>query len=141
MFSIYGLDGEQGLGFARSLWHPFMTKLSSEKIFPGSLTRTRKRSQVRVLKVSFFFSESASFFFIHTWADKTKAQKEEEKDKAAKADDPKAGAGVGKIVTLISDDSNKVRNIICFSRLLPSNFTFLDLRYGNHALFFLRRYI
>ena len=50
--------------------------------------------------------------------DKTKAQKKEEKDKAAKADDPKAGADVGKIVNLIAGDSNRVRNIICVSRLL-----------------------
>jgi hypothetical protein len=55
---------------------------------------------------------------------KTKAQKKDEKDKAAKADDPKAGADVGKIVNLIAGDSSRVGNIICFSRLLSSNFTF-----------------
>jgi hypothetical protein len=55
--------------------------------------------------------------------DKTKAQKKEEKDKAAKADDPKAGADVGKIVNLIAGDSTRVRNIICLSRILSSNFT------------------
>ena len=55
----------------------------------------------------------------------SKAQKtpEEEKEKAAKADDPKAGADVGKIVNLIAGDCNRVRKIICFSRLL-SNFLF-----------------
>ena len=62
-----------------------------------------------------FFSESVSLLFIQNLVDKTKAQKKEEKDKAAKADDPKAGAGVGKIVNLIAGDSNRVRNIICFS--------------------------
>ena len=54
------------------------------------------------------------FFFIHFLVDKTKAQKKEEKDKAEKADDPKAGADIGKIVNLISTDTGKVRNIICF---------------------------
>ena len=62
-----------------------------------------------------FFPASTSFFFIHVFVDKTKAQKEEEKGKAAKADNPKAGADFGKIVNLISGDSNMVRNIICFS--------------------------
>ena len=67
--------------------------------------------------------ESAYFFSIHTLVDKTKAQKKEEKDKAAKADDPKAGADVGKIVNLIHGDCNRVRSIIYFSRL-SSDFTF-----------------
>jgi len=48
----------------------------------------------------------------------------EEKDKAAKADDPKAGADIGKIVNLIAGDCNRVRDIICFSRLLSSDFIF-----------------
>ena len=43
---------------------------------------------------------------------------EDEKDKAAKADDPKAGADVGKIVNLIAGDCNRVRSIIYFSRIL-----------------------
>ena len=99
-----------------------MTKLSSEKIFPRLQTRTRKRLQVKVLKVS-IFQNLLTFFPIHTLVDKTKAQKKEEKDKAAKADDPKAGADVGKIVNLIHGDCNRVRNIIYFSRL-SFNFTF-----------------
>ena len=70
-----------------------------------------------------FFPESASFLFIHTLIDKTKLQKKEDKDKAAKADNPKPGADVGKIVNLISSDASRVRTIICFSRFLPSNFT------------------
>ena len=56
--------------------------------------------------------------------DKTKAQKEEERDKAAKANDPKAGADVGRIVNLISGDSNRVRNIIFFSPHISSNSNF-----------------
>ena len=54
-------------------------------------------------------------FSLSNLIDKTKAQKKEGKDKAAKADDPKAGADVGKIVNLIAGDSIRVRNIICFS--------------------------
>ena len=56
----------------------------------------------------------------------SKAQKtpEEEKDEASKADDPKAGADVGKIVNLIAGDCNRVSNISCFSCLLSSNFSF-----------------
>ena len=56
------------------------------------------------------------FFLLHALIDKTKAQKKEEKDKAAKADDPRAGADIGKIVNLIAGDSNRVRNIVCFPR-------------------------
>ena len=99
-----------------------MTKLSSEKIFPGLPTRTRKRLQVKVLIVS-IFQNLLTFLSIHILVDKTKAQKKEEKDKAEKADDPKAGADIGKIVNLIAGDSNRVRNIIYFSRLC-CNFTF-----------------
>jgi hypothetical protein len=88
-----------------------------------------------------FFPESAFFYFIHTLVDKTKAQKKDEKDKVAKADDPKGGADVGKIVNLIAGDSIRVRNIICFSRLLSSSFSFLDLSNDIFALFSLRRYI
>ena len=79
--------------------------------------------QVKVLKVS-SFQNLLPFSPIHTSVDKTKAQKKEEKDKAAKADNPRAGADVGKIVNLIAGDSSRLRNIICFSHLLSSNFTF-----------------
>ena len=94
-----------------------MTNLSSEKIFRALLTRTsRTRLQEKMLEVS-SFPESAYFFFIHPLVDNSKAQKEE-KDKAAKADDPKSGADVGKIVNLMAGDCNRVRNIIYFSRFL-----------------------
>ena len=66
-----------------------------------------------VLKVSSFLN-LLTFFSIHPLVDDTKAQKKEEKDKAAKADEPKAGADVGKIVNLIHGDCNKVRNVIYF---------------------------
>jgi hypothetical protein len=54
----------------------------------------------------------------------SEAQKkpEVEKDKAAKANDPKAGADVGKIVNLIAGDCNRVRNSIYCSRILFSLF-------------------
>ena len=85
-----------------------------------------KRLQAKVLKVS-SFQNLLTFFSIHTLIDKTKAQKKEEKDKASKADDPKAGADVGKIVNLIAGDSNRVWNITCFTRLLLiSHFRFLE---------------
>jgi len=45
----------------------------------------------------------------HVITGKTKAQKRAEKEKAAKADDPKAGADVGKIVNLMAGDANRVR--------------------------------
>ena len=93
-----------------------MTKLSSEKIFRVLSTRTRKRLQVNIQKVGSFQN---LLLPIHCLVDKTKA----EKDRAAKADDPKAGADIGKIVNLI-DDSNRVGNIICFSCHLSSNFKF-----------------
>ena len=59
--------------------------------------------------------------------DNSKVQKEE-KDKAAKADGPKAGADVGKIVNLMAGDCNRVWNIICFfsSFLLMPHFRYLE---------------
>ena len=65
-------------------------------------------------KVSSLVKLSLSYF-IHHLVDKTKAQKKEEKDKAAKADDPKAGADVGKIVNLMAGDANRVRNVLFLS--------------------------
>jgi len=41
---------------------------------------------------------------------KAKAEKKEEKEKAVNADDPKAGADVGKMVTLTAGDANRVSN-------------------------------
>ena len=51
---------------------------------------------------------------------KTKAEKKQEKEKAAKADDPKAGADAGKIVNLMAGDANCV-----------SKFSFLCLEIGS----------
>ncbi|KAF8957708.1 ABC transporter type 1, transmembrane domain-containing protein [Flammula alnicola] len=42
----------------------------------------------------------------------TKAQKKAEKDKAAKADDPKAGADVGKIVNLMAGDASRLARTV-----------------------------
>jgi hypothetical protein len=57
-------------------------------------------------------------------ASKDQKKPEDEKEKAAKANDPKAGADVGKIVNLIAGDCNRVRNIVYFSRLPSINFSF-----------------
>ena len=60
--------------------------------------------------------------------DNSKAQKEE-KDKAAKADDPKAGADVGKIVNLMAGDCNRVRKhhlLFLVFFLLISRFRYLE---------------
>ena len=78
--------------------------------------------QIKVLKVGSVQICSSSFL-LHALIDKTKAQKKEEKDKAAKADDPRAGADIGKIVNLIAGDSNRVRNIV-FLGHFSSNFKF-----------------
>ena len=100
-----------------------MTKLSSEKTFLGLPIRTtKKRLRVMIPKVSSLVKLSLSYL-IHNLVDKTKAQKKEEKDKAAKADDPKAGADVGKIVNLMAGDADRVRNVL-FLFLLFSNSTF-----------------
>ena len=99
-------------------------KALKRKDFSG-VTNKDKEEAASKSSESRFFPESAFFFFDHNLVDKTKTQKKsEEKDKAAKADDPKAGADVGKIVNLIAGDCNRVRNIICLSCLLSSNFTF-----------------
>jgi hypothetical protein len=87
-------------------------KALKRKDFSGITNKDKPEEEVASQSSeSKFFPESASIFSNHTLVDKTKAQKKEEKDKAAKADDPKAGADVGKIVNLISGDSNMVRNI------------------------------
>ena len=46
-----------------------------------------------------------------------KAKKKQDKEKAAKADDPKAGADVGKIVNLMAGDANRVGQL----PIVPSN--------------------
>jgi len=45
---------------------------------------------------------------------KTKAKKKEDKERADRADDPKAGADAGKIVNLMAGDTNRVRFIRLF---------------------------
>ena len=96
-------------------------KALKRKDFSGVSNKDKEEVASKDSK-SKFFPERAFFFFLYTLVDKTKAEKKEEKDKAAKADDPKAGADVGKIVNLIASDSNKVRNFFLFFRLLFSNF-------------------
>ena len=108
-------------------------KALKRKDFSG-VTNKDKEEVATTDSKSKFFSEFPSFFSSHM-VDKTKAQKKEEEDKAAKADDPKAGAGVGKIVNLIAGDSNRVRNITYFSRLLSSNFTFRSLKRHLRSIF------
>ena len=101
-------------------------KALKRKDFSG-VTNKDKKEVASTDSKSRFFPEYAIFFFIHNLVDKTKAQKKEEKDRAAKADDPKAGADVGKIVNLIAGDSNRVRNTICFLVfLLIPRFRFLE---------------
>ena len=50
---------------------------------------------------------------------KTK-DKKAEKAKAEKADDPKAGADIGKIVNLMAGDANRVSRILSFLLFLGS---------------------
>ena len=45
---------------------------------------------------------------------KTKAGKKQEKEKAAKADDPKVGADVGKIINLVAEDASCVSHSLSF---------------------------
>ena len=45
---------------------------------------------------------------------KMKAEKKQEKEKAAKADDPKAGADVGKIINLMAGDANRISKFSFF---------------------------
>ena len=117
-------------------------KALKRKDFSG-VTNKDKEEATSTSSESKLFPETASFFFIHTSVDKTKAQKkaEEEKDKAAKADDPKAGADVGKIVNLIAGDCNRVRNVICFLVIFFFKIHVLGFSNDICALFSLRRYI
>ena len=94
-------------------------KALKRKDFSG-VTNTEKEEVADKGSKSRFCPNLLLFFPPSRFIDKTKAQKKEEKDKAAKADDPRAGADIGKIVNLIAGDSNRVRNIICF----PQSFFF-----------------
>ena len=87
-------------------------KALKRKDFSGITNKDEKEVASKDAKSKFF--PETPFLSIHTLVDKTKAQKKEERDKAAKADDPKAGADVGKIVNLIAGDANRVRNVILF---------------------------
>src|SRR5271155_2228974 len=90
-----------------------MTKPSNEKITPGPPRTGKKRLRVKIPSVNSFRKLPASLFN-HSPVETNKAQNKEEKEKAANADNPKAGADVGKIVNLIAGDANRVRNIIFF---------------------------
>jgi hypothetical protein len=72
---------------------------------------------------------------------KTKAEKKQEKEKAAKADDPKAGADVGKIVNLMAGDANRVSNSLFFVPTSAHRIESLDLTNRIRILFPLRRYL
>ena len=100
-------------------------KALKRKDFSGVTNKDKEEAAGKGSKGK-FFPESASSFSIHNLVDKTKTQSkpEEEKDKDAKANDPKAGADVGKIVNLIASDCNRVRNTICFPHPLSSKSTF-----------------
>jgi len=101
-----------------------MTKLSSEKTFPALPTRTSKKRLRRTIPNVSSVKKLTGLLVVQTLVDKSKAQEKEEKDKAAKADDPKAGADVGKIVNLMAGDANRVWNTIFSSHVLSSNPTF-----------------
>ena len=49
-----------------------------------------------------------ALLLIQILIEKSKAEKQKDKETAAKADDPKAGADVGKIVNLMAGDANRV---------------------------------
>ena len=98
-------------------------KALKRKDFSGVTNKDKEEVASKGSK-SRFLPSLLLFSPFHALIDKTKVQKKDEKDKAAKADDPKAGADVGKIVNLIASDSNRVRNIFCFSRHFSSNFKF-----------------
>ena len=86
-------------------------KALKRKDFSGVTNKDREDVASKGSKSNFFPGfGSLFFFFIHALVDKTKEQQKKEKDKAAKADDPKPGADVGKIVSLIAGDSIRVRN-------------------------------
>ena len=72
---------------------------------------------------------------------KTKAEKKQEKEKAAKADDPKAGADVGKIVNLMAGDANRVSDFLLFVPISAHGIESLDLTNCIWILFPLWRYL
>ena len=116
-----------------------MIRLSSEKTFPGSPIRTmRTNLQIKIPNVGSI--QKLCSTFIQTLVDKTKAQKKEEKDKAAKADDAKAGADVGKIVNLMAGDANRVCGLLLFFLIVFLSPHILDRTNNIFALFYLRRY-
>ena len=72
---------------------------------------------------------------------KTKAEKKQEKEKAAKADDPKAGADVGKIVNLMAGDANRVCDSLFFVLISAHGIQSLDITNRIRILFPLWRYL
>jgi hypothetical protein len=112
-----------------------MTRLSREKISLALLIRSRRRErgpfkmlqlgailiqprlQACLLLLLHLLDVSLIFNRVATEKDR-KAKRREAKEKSANADDPKAGADVGKIVNLMAGDANKVSPRFC-SDLLP----------------------
>ena len=81
----------------------------AEPVANGVETKESKRGSLPKI----FTGKNA---FISKISGKSKAKKKEDKEKAAKADDPKAGADTGKIVNLMAGDANRVR----FRRIFSS---------------------
>ncbi|KAF9459383.1 multidrug resistance-associated ABC transporter [Collybia nuda] len=75
----------------------------------------------------------------------SKERKKAEKEKAAKADDPKAGADIGKIVNLMANDANRIAQMVSglyfiygapFEILIAGTFLFQLLGWSAFAGFF-----
>ena len=58
---------------------------------------------------------------------KIKAEKKQEQEKAADADDPKAGAEVGTIVNLVTGDAHRVSQYLFFLQTSAHGIESLDL--------------
>ena len=98
-------------------------KALKRKDFSGVTSKDKQEEVATNDSKSKFFRETFTFLSIHTLVDKTEAQKQEERDKAARADDYKAGVHLGKIVNLMAVDANRVQVIVCFTPFLSSNAT------------------
>ena len=84
------------------------TSLESSTRTPKKMPRRRKVPIRLKQKVITIYSQLSDLMLIVARIAQAKAAK----DKANKADDPKAGADIGKIVNLMSSDTNRVSHLI-----------------------------
>ena len=89
-------------------------KALKRKDFSGITTKDKHEEGASIDSERKIHPEPFRFISYLILVEKSKAERQEEKDKAAKADDPKAGADIGKIVNLMAGDAGRVEYLFFF---------------------------